>query len=341
MIKVKLIPIEKILGSSFQPRKEFDEQSIEDLARSIETSGLLHPLIVRPCGDKYELMAGEMRLRACRDLLKWTHVPAFVMEGIDDDYARLISLSENLFRTNLSDKEKEEAIYEIYTRFKERGMSQEEISKMLGYKSQSTISMYVKAHEERKKLKLSAADIPTRAIVKSKGLEDRERRKLLNKVAEKKIESSEVPEYVKELKKVDREVQREILKSEEKIEKNEIKEIAKIEDKKEQVKKVKEIEEAKKRAKEALKRQEKLRKEREREERRRKKAEEAARKKKQKKELALFKNVESIYKSIELLTARLVEIREMENEELKEGILKMMENGRALLKKYIEVIGVG
>ncbi|MHA1278990.1 MAG: ParB/RepB/Spo0J family partition protein [Candidatus Helarchaeota archaeon] len=337
-MKVVEIKINSISASDLQPRKNFDKVAIEDLANSIKLNGLIHPIIIRPVKNGYELVAGEMRLRACRDVLKWDKIPAFILEGIDDDYVRMLSLAENLHRTDLTDKEKEKAIYEIYSRFKSRGMTQEEISKMLGYKSQSIISMYVNAWKERERLKLSTADVPTRAIVKSKGLGDRERRKLLKKVAEKEIESSEVPEYVKELKKVNREVQREILKSEQKIEKDEIKEIAKIEDKKEQVKKVKKIEEAKKRARDALKRQEKLKKDAEREAKRKKKAAESMKRKQQKKEISLSKSVESIYKSIELLTVRLVEIRDMKNDELRGKIVDMMNRGASLLKKYAEII---
>ena len=99
------VQITDIQPSPNQPRKIFNQQDIEDLATSIEEIGLLQPIAVRRVQDKYELIAGERRLKAHQILNKNT-IEVIVIDASDEDVA-LLTLAENLKREDLTD-------YEIY-----------------------------------------------------------------------------------------------------------------------------------------------------------------------------------------------------------------------------------
>ena len=99
------VQISDIQPSPNQPRKVFNQQDIEELAASIEEIGLLQPIAVRRLQDKYELIAGERRLKAHQFLNKST-IEVIVIDASDEDVA-LLTLAENLKREDLTD-------YEIY-----------------------------------------------------------------------------------------------------------------------------------------------------------------------------------------------------------------------------------
>ena len=98
---VREIPVDRVRANPFQPRRQFDEQELQELAASIETYGLLQPVLVRPRSNSwYELIAGERRVRAVR-LLGRSTIPALVRDLEDQDVA-LLALLENLQRQDLS-----------------------------------------------------------------------------------------------------------------------------------------------------------------------------------------------------------------------------------------------
>lgn len=99
------VQITDIQASPNQPRKLFNQQDIEDLAASIEEIGLLQPIAVRRINDKYELIAGERRLKAHQFLNKNT-IEVIIINASDEEVA-LLTLAENLKREDLTD-------YEIY-----------------------------------------------------------------------------------------------------------------------------------------------------------------------------------------------------------------------------------
>lgn len=99
------VQIVDIHPSPNQPRKIFNQQDIHDLATSIEEIGLLQPIAVRRVADKYELIAGERRLRA-HQLLGKNTIEVIIIDASDDEVA-LLTLAENLKREDLTD-------YEIY-----------------------------------------------------------------------------------------------------------------------------------------------------------------------------------------------------------------------------------
>jgi len=107
-----VIDLQKIDPSPYQHRRHFDEDKLKELAESIQSEGLIEPIIVRPKRDRYELIAGERRFRAVRDFTEMETIQAqIVIAG--DLQARRISAAENLQREDLSAIEAIEAIVEI------------------------------------------------------------------------------------------------------------------------------------------------------------------------------------------------------------------------------------
>ncbi len=107
-----LIDLQKIDPSPYQHRRHFDEDKLRELAASMQSEGLIEPIIVRPIDKRYQLIAGERRLRAVRDFTEMETIQAqIVIAG--DLQARRISAAENLQREDLSAIETIEAIVEI------------------------------------------------------------------------------------------------------------------------------------------------------------------------------------------------------------------------------------
>ncbi|MCG2713399.1 MAG: ParB/RepB/Spo0J family partition protein [Candidatus Omnitrophica bacterium] len=124
----------KIKPNPFQPREDFDQQSIEELAQSINEKGVIQPLLVRRKGDNYELIAGERRLRAANSLgLK--EIPIIVRDVSDQDSLEL-ALIENIQREDLNPIEEAHAYQHLIDKFQ---VTQEKISEVLG-KARTTIT---------------------------------------------------------------------------------------------------------------------------------------------------------------------------------------------------------
>ena len=125
---------ECIRSGTVQPRTQFPEAELQELAQSVGEYGVLNPLTVRRRGGAYELIAGERRLRAAR-LAGLTEVPCIVMD-VDLQQASLIALVENLQRRDLDFVEQARGIAQLIRLF---GLRQEECARKLG-KSQSAIA---------------------------------------------------------------------------------------------------------------------------------------------------------------------------------------------------------
>ena len=124
----------QIKPNPFQPREDFDQQSIEELAQSIKEKGVIQPLLVRRKGDNYELIAGERRLRAANSLgLK--EIPIIVRDVTDQDSLEL-ALIENIQREGLNPIEEAHAYQHLLDKF---NVTQEKISEVLG-KARVTIT---------------------------------------------------------------------------------------------------------------------------------------------------------------------------------------------------------
>lgn len=125
---------EDIVPNPVQPRKLFDDEGLEELSQSIKDYGILNPLSVRLRGSRYELVAGERRLRAAR-LAGLKEVPCILLDVNMED-ASLIALVENLQRRDLDFIEEANGINQLIRMF---GMSQEEAARRIG-KSQSAVA---------------------------------------------------------------------------------------------------------------------------------------------------------------------------------------------------------
>jgi len=124
MVRIK---INRLIPNPDQPRKTFFEQTISELAESIKEHGVLSPIIVRPAGDKYEIIAGERRFKASRQAgLK--EVPA-IIKNVSNGDARLISLIENIQREDLNDIDRASALRDLKVNL---GSPWEAVAKRLG-----------------------------------------------------------------------------------------------------------------------------------------------------------------------------------------------------------------
>lgn len=134
MEEVKLIDVSLITTNKNQPRVYFEEDALADLALSIKHNGLLQPIVVRQVEDKYEIIAGERRFRACR-LNSMDQVPCLVMEKSDLESAEL-ALIENIQRQDLSAIEEANAYVNL---MRTSGLTQDELAKKIG-KSQASVA---------------------------------------------------------------------------------------------------------------------------------------------------------------------------------------------------------
>ena len=131
---ITMVNVNSIVPSKYQPRKTFDDKSLEELASSIKIHGILNPIILRVNGDKYEIVAGERRYRAAIKL-GMQEVPAIIKRLSDEDTAQ-IALIENIQRSNLNAIEEAKSYKEIMDL---KNITQEELATILGI-SQSNIS---------------------------------------------------------------------------------------------------------------------------------------------------------------------------------------------------------
>jgi ParB family chromosome partitioning protein len=135
------IAIEEIAFNPKQPRLTIDVEKLEELSRSIKTKGVIQPILVRPqdnTGKKYELIAGERRLRASK-LAGFDKIPA-VIKPVKDDELLEIALIENIQRDNLNPIEESKAYRDL---LEEHGYTQENLAKRIG-KNRSTIANFIR-----------------------------------------------------------------------------------------------------------------------------------------------------------------------------------------------------
>lgn len=128
------VPISQIKPNKNQPRKDFDEAELAELADSIAQNGIIQPLLVRRKGASYEIVAGERRYRAAK-IAKLTEVPVLVRDVSDEDIFRL-ALIENLQRSDLNPIEEAKG---YQTLIKTGGLTQEELAKAVS-KSRSAVA---------------------------------------------------------------------------------------------------------------------------------------------------------------------------------------------------------
>lgn len=146
--KIVELPISILKPSIYQPRKNFDKESLEELSLSIKEHGLLEPLLVKKSDeDKYEIICGERRYRACK-LANLENVPCLIRDDLGDNgYA--VALIENIQREDLNPLEMAQAFNLMLEECK---LSQEDLAKTLG-KSRSSIANIVRLNNLQEDVK--------------------------------------------------------------------------------------------------------------------------------------------------------------------------------------------
>ncbi|CCQ96937.1 Nucleoid occlusion protein [[Clostridium] ultunense Esp] len=195
--EIKYIPIESIKPNPYQPRKDFNKKSLEELSQSIKAFGLIQPISVRKLqNENYELIAGERRLRAS-ELADLGEIPAIIVEYRDKESA-MLALIENLQREDLNFIEEAEGYNNLIV---DHGFTQQELAQKIG-KSQSTIAnklRILKLPEDIKKdlIEYNLTERHGRALLK---LPDYDlKREVLDKVINKDLNVSNTEKLVNDI----------------------------------------------------------------------------------------------------------------------------------------------
>jgi ParB family transcriptional regulator, chromosome partitioning protein len=189
------LSVSLIQRGKYQPRREMDPAALEELAASIRSQGIIQPLIVRPVGNRFEIIAGERRFRAAQ-MAGLTEVPV-IIRHIPDEAAIAIALIENIQRENLNPIEEAIALQRLIDEF---GMTHQQAAEAVG-KSRATVSNLlrllalpeeVKALLETGKLEMghartlitlpAAAQLEAAEIMASRGLSVREAENLVRRL---------------------------------------------------------------------------------------------------------------------------------------------------------------
>lgn len=151
----RMVPVDRVIPSPFNPRKSFPEAELEELANSIREKGLVQPIIVRPIGvngQQYEIVAGERRWRAAQRASQ--HLIPAIVRALTDQEALELAIIENVQRSDLNAIEEAGGYRDLIERF---GYKQEELAQIIG-KSRSHLANTMRL------LKLPE---PVQAMVKS------------------------------------------------------------------------------------------------------------------------------------------------------------------------------
>jgi len=151
--RVMMVPVEKIDRNPEQPRQDFAEAELQDLAQSIREHGILQPLLVTKTGDRFTLIAGERRLRAAKraDLKE---VPCLVHLPVTDQEQLELAIIENVQREDLNVIEQAKAYKKLHEEF---NMTHDEIAKAVG-KERSTITNIIRLMDLPEEMQKAVVD---------------------------------------------------------------------------------------------------------------------------------------------------------------------------------------
>ena len=193
-VEIKNIPIRSIKPNPYQPRKDFNKQSLEELSQSIKSFGVIQPISVRKLqNENYELIAGERRLRAS-ELAELEEIPAIILEYKDNESA-MIALIENLQREDLNFIEEAKGFNNLIV---DHGFTQLELAEKMG-KSQSTIANKLRLLKlpmdiQGDLIEYDLTERHGRALLKLP--DDELRREVLDKVVKNNLNVSKTEELV-------------------------------------------------------------------------------------------------------------------------------------------------
>lgn len=129
------LPVEFLSRGQYQPRREFDPETLDELAESIQRQGLMQPIVVRELGpERYEIIAGERRWRACQ-LAGLSDIPVIIKQ-VDDETALALALIENIQREDLNAMEEGQALLRLQTEFQ---LNQQQVADAVG-KSRAAVA---------------------------------------------------------------------------------------------------------------------------------------------------------------------------------------------------------
>lgn len=195
MSEIVYIDIDKIVPNKSQPRLDFYDDTVKSLALSIKENGLLQPISVRQIDDKYELIAGERRYRAC--LFNGDKQIKAVIYDMSDEESATLSLIENIQRENLNAIEQAMAMARI---MKNEDITQNELADRLGYK-QSTVANKLRLLKlpDYVKSALSHGQISERHARALLKVPEDKLEEVFNTIVERDYTVSKTEEYIKEI----------------------------------------------------------------------------------------------------------------------------------------------
>lgn len=171
---LRYVDINEIKPNAGQPRKNFDEDKLEELAESIDRHGLIQPIVLRAAGHGYEIVAGERRWRAAR-MVGLKEVPCIIRE-LTDEENMLLAIIENMQREDLNPIEEAEGLKQMIDTY---GLTQEQISRGVG-KSRPYISNSLRLLRLPEKIRYLTADgslsvghARALAAIKDEGLQEK------------------------------------------------------------------------------------------------------------------------------------------------------------------------
>lgn len=191
------VSVEEIRPNPFQPRSDFEPEALGELIESIRENGLLQPLVVRPTDEGWELVAGERRWRALREL-GWERAPAIVRE-LDDEQMLVLALVENLQRESLSPLEEALGYERLIETF---GLTQRDVAERVG-RDRSTVANTVRLLklEGRARELLAAGKLTAGHARALLSLDDAgDRRRLAEEVVEEGLSVRATERRVRELR---------------------------------------------------------------------------------------------------------------------------------------------
>ncbi|QYN55915.1 nucleoid occlusion protein [Lactobacillus panisapium] len=193
--QIQDIELTKIIPNSYQPRREFSDESIRELASTLDKEGLLQPIVVREQGDKYEIIAGERRYRAAKHL-GWDKIPAIV-NNMDEAQAASLALIENLQREDLNPIEEAQAYNNL---MKLNNLTQTALAQNIG-KSQSYVANKMRLLKLSPKVQsyLASGEISPRHGRCLVGLTQKDQGRVLDEILANNLNVSDTEKIVKDV----------------------------------------------------------------------------------------------------------------------------------------------
>ena len=195
--QVRKLPIDDVLPNRFQPRIKFSESEVLALADSIKNHGVIQPILVRPIGDKYEIIAGERRYKASV-MAGLKEIPAIVRQ-LDDKQSAELALIENVQRKDLTPIEEAKS----YKKLLDLGnLTQDQLAAKMG-KNQSTIANKLRLlnlvpEAQDALLHNSISERHARSLLQLKD-NPAKQREVLNKIIEERLTVRDTDELIKNM----------------------------------------------------------------------------------------------------------------------------------------------